>query len=116
MGEDWLVSAMRLIDGGSNRFARQSSKGRKRSGRVHLQAIRPAIEELLRSGKGSGGIRHLGGWELHKPESIQNRRWWQPTLTDENFARRADSRTWDLAGLDTLADPPRGFPGRPEIE
>jgi len=65
MGEDWPVPAMGLIDGGSNRFARENGKRRKLGGREQLQAVRPAIQELLRSGKCSGGIRHLGHWELH---------------------------------------------------
>src|SRR2546423_5245409 len=107
MDEDWLVPAMGLIDGGSNRFVRQCGKRWKLGGREQLQAIRPAIEELLRSGKGFGSIRHLGHWELYKPESLQNHLWWQPAFTDQTFARRANSRTWDLARLDTLADPPR---------
>src|SRR5437867_7271296 len=116
MGEDRLVPAMSLIDGGPNRFVRQSGKGRKRGGRVHLQAIRTAIEELLRCGKGFGGVRHLGLLDNHKPEGSHNGLWRHPALTEQHFARRADSRTWDLAGLDTLADPPGVLPGRPEIE
>src|SRR6267142_1813372 len=116
MDEHELVPAMGLLHGGSDRAVRKRGKRRRWSGSEHLQAIGPALEDLLRGGERSSGILHLRRRKLHVPEGSQNRRWWQPTLAEQTLPRRTDPRTWKLARLDPITDPPRVLPGRPGIE
>src|ERR1700730_1650055 len=116
MDEHELVPAMGLPHGGSDHAVRKRGKRRRWSGSEHLQAIGPALEDLLRGGERYVGILHLRRRKLHVPEGSQNRRWWQPSLAEQSLARRTDPRTWNLARLDPIANPPRVLPGRPGIE